>query len=80
MKYCFIDRYENVEKYLSAELKTMAQQTSDCVEPDKLEDYHKFLQVYADIFSSNVYKSNDYTYHDWKLLIKKERCKKYTRW
>ena len=45
LKYCFIDRNKNVKKYLSAELETLAQQTSDCVEPGKLEEYHKFLRA-----------------------------------
>ena len=43
LKYCFIDRNKNVKEYLSAELETLAQQTSDCVEPEKLEKYHEFL-------------------------------------
>ena len=43
LKYCFIDRNKNVKKYLSAELETLDQQTSDCVEPDKLEEYHAFF-------------------------------------
>ena len=74
-KYCFIDRNQNVKKYLSAELETLAQQTSDCAEPDKLEEYHEFLRVYANIFFSNIYNSKDYTYHNLKSLIKKKKTK-----
>ena len=44
LKYCFIDRNKNVKKYLSAELETLAQQTSDFVEPGKLEEYHERIQ------------------------------------
>ena len=68
MKYCFIDRNKNVKKYLSAELEILTQQTPDCVEPGKLEEYHEFLRAYADIFPRNIYNSKDYTYHDLKLL------------
>ena len=75
LKNCFIDRNKNVKKYLSAELETLAQQTSDCVEPGKLEEYHKFLWAYADIFSSNIYISKDNTYHDLKPLIKNKDIK-----
>ena len=38
LKYCFIDCNKNAKKYLSAELEKLAQQTSDCVEPCKLEE------------------------------------------
>ena len=69
-KYCLIHHNENVKKYLSAELETLAQQTSDYVEPDKLEEYHELLWVYADIFSNNIHNPKDYTYHDLKSLIK----------
>ena len=75
MKYCFIDCNKNVKKYLSAELETLAQQTSDYVETGKLEEYHKFLQTYADIFSSNIYNSKDHTYHDLEWLIKNKDIK-----
>ena len=74
-KYCLIHHNENVKKYLSAELETLAQQTSDCVEPGKLEEYHKFLWAYADIFSSNIYISKDNTYHNLKPLIKNKDIK-----
>ena len=53
----------------------MAQQTSNCVEPGKLEEYHEFLQVHAEIISRNIYNSKDYTYHDLKLLIKNKDIK-----
>ena len=75
LKYCFIDRNKNVKKYLSLELETLAQQTSDCVEPVKLEEYHEFLRPYADIFSRNIYNSKDYTYHDLKSVIKSKDIK-----
>ena len=75
LKYCFIDRNKNVKKYLSAELETLAQHTSDCVEPEILEEYHKFLRVYPDTFSSNMYNSTDYIYHDLKSLIKNKDIK-----
>ena len=42
LKYCVIDRNKNVKKYLSAELETLAQKTSDSVEPSKLEEYYKY--------------------------------------
>ena len=67
--------YKNIKKYLSAEIETLSQQTSDCVEPDKLGEYHEFIRAYADIFSSNIYNPKDYTYHDLKLLIKSKDVK-----
>ena len=73
--YCFIDRNKNVQKYLSAELETLAEQTSNLVQPDKLEEYQEFLRAYADIFSSNIYDSKDYNYHDLKSLIKDKDIK-----
>ena len=75
LKFCFIDRNKNVKKHLSAELETLAQQTSDCLEPEKLEEYHEFLRAYADIFSSSTYNSKDYIYHDLKSLIKNKDIK-----
>ena len=56
-------------------LKHLAQQTSDCAEPGKLEEYHEFLRVYPDIFSSNICKSKDCTCQDLKSLIKNEDTK-----
>ena len=75
LKYCFIDRNINVKKYLSAELETLAEKTSDCVEPDKLDEYYEFLRAHADMFSSNTYNSKDSTYHDLKSLTKNENIK-----
>ena len=75
MKYCSIDRNKNVNKYLSAELETLAQQTSDCVGPGKLEEYHEFLRAYSEILCRNIYNSKDCTYHDLKLLIKNKDIK-----
>ena len=75
LKYCFIDRNKIGKKYLSAELETLAQQTSDCVGPGKLEEYHKFLRAYSEIFCRNIYNSKDCTYHDLKLLIKNKDIK-----
>ena len=75
LKYCFIDCNKNVKKYLVAELETLTQQTPDCVEPDKQEEYHKFLRAYADIFSSNICNSKDCTYHELKSLIKSKDIK-----
>ena len=71
----FIDLNKNVKNYLSAELETLPQQASYCVEPDKLEENHEFLRAYGDIFSSNIYKSKDYTYHDLKSLITNKNMK-----
>ena len=71
LKHCFIDRNKNGKKYLSAELEKLAQQTSDYVEPCKLEEYHNFLRAYTDIFSSNIYNLIRYTYENLKPLIKK---------
>ena len=63
LQYCFID------KYLSAELETLVHQVLNCVEPENLNENREFFQAYADIFSSNIYKSIDYIYHDLKSLI-----------
>ena len=71
----FIDLNKNVKNYLSAELETLPQQASYCVEPDKLEENHEFLRAYGEIFSSNIYKSKDYTYHDLKSLITNKNIK-----
>ena len=75
LKYCFIDCNKNVRKYLSAELETLAQKTSDFVKPGKLEEHHEVLRAYADIFSRNIYNSKDYTYYDLKSLIKNKDIK-----
>ena len=60
LKNCFIDRNKNVKKYLSAELETLAQQTSDCVEPGKLEEYHNFYGRMLTYFQA-IYTSQKIT-------------------
>ena len=60
LKYCFIHHNENVKKYLSAELETLAQQTSDCVEPGKLEEYHNFYGRMLTYFQA-IYTSQKIT-------------------
>ena len=47
LQYCFVD------KYLSAELETLVQQVSNCVEPENLNENREFFRAYAEIFSSN---------------------------
>ena len=53
-------------KVLVANFETLAQRTSNCVDPHRLEEYHEFMRGYPDIFIKNVFETKDYTYHNLK--------------
>ena len=36
---------------------------------ENLEDLHEFLHGYTDVFTNNIYTTNNYTYHDLRGMI-----------
>ena len=69
LDYSYIDKNKNRRKFLAANFETLAQRLSDSVEAHRLEEYHEFLRGYTNIFTNNVFQTNEYTYHNLKNLI-----------
>ena len=72
LDYSYIDKNKNTRKFLAANFETLAQRTSDSVEPHQLEEYRGFLRGYTDIFTKNVFQTKDYTYHNLKNIIQEK--------
>ena len=59
LEYSFINKNQDLKKNHAANLETRASQASPFVDKTKLEDFHEFLWVYADIFTKNVHTTKD---------------------
>ena len=57
---------KNTRKLLAGNIGTLALRRSDSVKVPILEEYHKVLRGYTDIFTKIVYQANDCTYHNLK--------------
>ena len=69
LDYSFVDKNKHIKKTLAANFECVADKITPEIEHDKREDLHEFLRAYTDIFTKNVYKTRDDTYHNLKNLI-----------
>ena len=66
--YSFINKNRDPKKNPAADLEMKAGQASSFVGRTKLEDFHKFLQTYTDIFTKNAHATKHYRYNNLKKL------------
>ena len=66
----FVDTNKNIKKHLAAYFEYLTDKITENLDSHKREDFHKFLRVYVDIFTKNVYATTDYTYKHLKRIIK----------
>ena len=72
LDFSFVDRNKHVKKNLAASMEAVAERITPSLEDDVKEDFHEFLRASTDIFTKNVYSSEDPTYQKLKGLIKNE--------
>ena len=75
MSHSFINKDKNVKKDIATHLKSLAYTVSKKKkkkENIQLEDFHEFLRACTDIFSKNVFNSEDFAYKNLKFLIQDE--------
>ena len=78
LEFSFVDKNKHLEKQLAANFKTLSHRASDCVHHQNLEDFHECLRAYTDIFTKNVYATNDFTYRNLKDIIKNHKLVVYS--
>ena len=66
---CYINHNKHIKKNLAANLESVAQKTSIDVDHTQLKEFHEFLRGYTDIFTKNILKTKDFTYHNLKAII-----------
>ena len=69
MDYCFVDKNKDVQRFLAANMETLADSVKGNIDHKSLEHLHEFLRGYSDIFTNNVYATKDYTYHNFGAMI-----------
>ena len=69
LDYSFVDKHNNVKKFLAANMETLADRAKNKVDHSELENFHEFLRGYTDIFTNNIYATKDYTYHNLREMI-----------
>ena len=69
MDYCFVDKNKDVQRFLAANMETLADSAKGNIDHKSLEHLHEFLRGYSDIFTNNIYATKDYTYHNFGAMI-----------
>ena len=69
LEYSFVDKTKNIEKFLAANFKSIADRITDNLQSDQRENVHEFLRAYVDISTKSVYTTLDYTYKHLKRII-----------
>ena len=69
MDHCFVDKNKDVPRFLAANMESLADRVKGNIDHKYLEHFHEFLRGYTDIFTSKIYATKDYTYHDLRSMI-----------
>ena len=64
LDYCFADKNKDVQRFLAANMESLADRVKGNIDHKNLEHFHEFLRGYTDIFTNNIYATKDYTYHN----------------
>ena len=70
LKYSFINKSKNQQKFLAANLESICQKVDKDIGQSMKEEFHEFLRGYIDIFIRNMNNAKDHTYNNLKQLIK----------
>ena len=69
MDYCLVDKNKDVQRFLAANMESLADNVKDDIDHKDLEHFHEFLRGYTDIFTNNIYATKDCTYHNLHGMI-----------
>ena len=64
LDYCFVNKDKDVQRFLAANMESLADSVKGNIDHKNLEHFHQFLCDYPDIFTNNIYATKDYTYHN----------------
>ena len=70
LKYSFINKSKNQQKFLPANLESICQNVDKDIGQTMKEEFREFLRGYIDIFIRNMNNAKDHTYNNLKQLIK----------
>ena len=70
LEFSFVDKIKHLKKQLAANFETLLHAGSNCILYQNLKDFHEFLITSTDIFTKNVYATNDFIYKNLKNSIK----------
>ena len=51
-------------------MEKVTESVENSLDQNQVENFHEFMRAYTDIFTSNVFATKDYTYHNLKDIIK----------
>ena len=69
LNHSFVDE-NNIKKLLAANTERIAERDENSLDLDQLENFHEFTSVSTDIFTSNIFTTKDYTYHNLEDIIR----------
>ena len=69
LDYCFVDKNKDVQRFLAANMESLADSIKGNTDHKNLEHFHEFLCGYTYIFNNNIYATKDYTYHNLRGMI-----------
>ena len=64
LNYCFVDKNKDVQRFLAANMESLADSIKGNIDHKNLEHFCEFLCGYTDVFTNSIYATKDYTYHN----------------
>ena len=64
-----MDKYKDVQRFLAANIESLAYNIKGNIDDKNLEHFHEFLRGYTDIFINIIYAAKDYTYQNLRDMI-----------
>ena len=62
--HCFADKNKDFQRFLAANIESLADCVKGNINHKNLEHFHEFLHGYTDIFTNNIYATKDYNHHN----------------
>ena len=69
LDYCFVDKNKDVQRFLAANMESLADSVKGNIDHEDLEHFHEFLRGYTNIFTNNIYAAKDHIYHNHRGMI-----------
>ena len=70
LKYSFMNKSKNQQKFLAANLESICQKVDKDIDQGMKGEFHELLRGYTDIFIKNMNNTKDHTYKNLRQLIK----------
>ena len=67
--YCFVDKNKDFQKFLAANIGSLADSIKGNIDDKNLEHFYEILRGYTDIFTNNIDATKGYTYHNFRGMI-----------